>query len=74
MWPDGTHSMLIDESSCVCMPSFRSVDPIHFFFWCKSTIFSFFFVQKVVWPYRYADDVPLVTLILNIYIYTGLWV
>ena len=29
-WPDGNHSILIAESSCVCMPSCRSVDPIFF--------------------------------------------
>ena len=40
MWPDGTHSMLFIELSCVCMPSFRSV--ALFFFSSKSTIFGFF--------------------------------
>ena len=28
--------------------------------------------QKGVWPYRHAHDVPLVTLILNIYGFVGL--
>ena len=27
-----------------------------------------------MWPYRYADDVPLVTLILNIYIYIYIYI
>ena len=46
MWPDGTHSMLIDESSCVCMPSFRSVDPIHFFLGVKVQFLAFFLYRK----------------------------
>ena len=33
--------------------------------------FGFFSIQKGVWPYRYANDVPLVTLILNIYGFVG---
>ena len=39
-WSDRTHSMLFTESSCVCMPSFRSVAPL--FFSRKSTIFCMF--------------------------------
>ena len=27
MWLDWTHSMLFEQSSCVCMPSFRPVAP-----------------------------------------------
>ena len=41
MWLDGTHPMLFEESSCVCIPSFRPVAPFLFlaivpfldFFW-----------------------------------------
>ena len=65
MWPDRTHPMLSAESSCVCMPKFQVCSPIHFS--GKSTIFGFFEMQKRAWPYRYIYDVPLVTLILNIY-------
>ena len=64
VWPDGTHPMLFAESSCICMPSFRPVAP--FFFLSKVPFFFFFLVLKGVWPYRYAYDVPLVTLILNV--------
>ena len=62
--------MLFTESSCNCMPKFKSVAP-SFFFYGKSTLFlaSFFLIQKGVWPYVYTYDIPLVTLILNIYIY-----
>ena len=40
----------------------------------KSTIFDFlniFFIEKGVWPYRYAYDIPMVMLILNIYGFVG---
>ena len=30
MWLDETHPMLFEESSCVCMPSFRPVAPFLF--------------------------------------------
>ena len=30
VWPGGTHPMLLPESSCVWMPSFRSVAPFIF--------------------------------------------
>ena len=30
MWPDGTHPMLFAESSCICVPSFRSIAPFYF--------------------------------------------
>ena len=37
--------------------------------------FFFFLMQKGVWPYnKHSHDVPLVTLILNIYIYIYMWV
>ena len=47
---------------CVCIPSIRSI--VSFFFSGKAQFLG-------VWPYRYVYDVPLVTLIINIY---GLWV
>ena len=51
--------------------SFRHVAP--FFFWQKYRFCLFgFLIQKGVWPYRYAYDIPLVTLILNIYGFVGL--
>ena len=50
--------------------SFRSVAPFFLFFWKKYHIcFVLFFDTEKVWPYRHAYDIPLVTLILNIYIY-----
>ena len=59
------------QSSCVCMPKFKSYNYI--LFSGKNTILgSFLKIQKLVWPYRYAYDVPLVTLILNIYGFLGL--
>ena len=70
MWPDGTHPMLFAESSCVGVPKFQACSSI--LFSGKSTIFDFKKTKQIgVWPYRYAYDVPLVTLIPNIY---GLWV
>ena len=63
-------TMLFAGSSWVCMLSFKSVAP--FFLSSRSTIFGFFIIQKGVWPYRYAEDIPLVTLILNIYRFVGL--
>ena len=68
--PDGTHPKLFAESSCVCIPKFYACSSI--LFYGTNTIFGFLGVQKVMWPYRYAYDVPLVALILNIYIY--IWV
>ena len=65
MWPDGTHSMLFAESNCVPIPTFRTVAQF-FFFWGKNTIFGIC-LYRGVWPYKYAYDVPLVTLIFNIY-------
>ena len=62
--------MSFAESSCVCIPSFRSVASFYSsgkstnFFW-----FVFFLIKKGVWPYKHAYDVHQVTLILNIYIY-----
>ena len=50
--------MLFTQSSRVCMPSFRLVAP-------------FFFLAKV---YRYAYDVPLMTLIIYIYIYIYIYI
>ena len=57
--------------------SFRPVAP--FFFLAKVPFLfvvvffgSVFFIKKGVWPYKYADDIPMVTLILNIYGILGL--
>ena len=58
--------MLFTASSCVCMTTFEA---------CSSIIFSgkkYHFWLLGVWPYRYAYDIPLVTLILNIYGFVGL--
>ena len=46
VWLDGTHFMLFEDSSCVCMPSFRPVAP--FFFLAKVTllVLFFFLIQK----------------------------
>ena len=54
----------------VCIPNFRPVVP--FFLLAKVPFLAFFLIQKGVWPYRYAYDIPFATLILNIYM--GLWV
>ena len=43
MWPDETHLMLFTESSCVCMPSFKSVAPL--FFSGRSTSSGAFFFK-----------------------------
>ena len=40
VWLDGTQPMLLEESSCVCMPSFRPVAP--FFFSGKVPFLAFF--------------------------------
>ena len=61
--------MILVESSCVCMPSFRSVAP---FFFSSKVPFLVFLNMEGVWPYRHAHDVPLVILILNIYGFMGL--
>ena len=45
--------------------SFRPVAP--FFFLAKVQFLAFLFNTERVWPYKDAYDVPLVTLILNIY-------
>ena len=70
MWQDGIHPILFAELSCVCMAKFSSCSSIHFS--GKSTIFGFFKIQNQMWPYRYAYEVPLGTLILNIYGFVGL--
>ena len=49
--------------------SFRPVAP---FFFMAKVPFLAFLIQKGVWSYKYANDVPLVTLILNIYGVVGL--
>ena len=41
VWPHGTFPMLLAESNCACMLSFRSVTP--FLFLTKVTFFFFFF-------------------------------
>ena len=43
--------------------NFRPIAP----FFCGKSIIFFPLIQKGVWPYRYAYDGPLVTLILNIF-------
>ena len=40
VWQDGTHPKLFEESSCVCMPSFRPVDP--FLFLAKVPFLAFY--------------------------------
>ena len=50
--------------------SFRPLTP--FFFLTKVPFLAFFLEYRKVWPYRHAYDVPLVTLILNIYGFVGL--
>ena len=53
--------------------SFRPVAPFFFLVKIPFLVCVFFFkIQKGVWPYRYAYDVPLVTLLLNIYGFVGL--
>ena len=39
VWPDGTHPMLFEELSCICMPSFRYEDL--FFFLVKVPFLAF---------------------------------
>ena len=46
--------------------TFRPVAPL--FFLEKVLFLAFLKIQKGVWPYRYAHDVPLVTLILTIWV------
>ena len=62
VWPNGTHPMLFAESICVCMPTFYACNSILFFV-AKVPFLVIFLIQKKVWPYRYAYDVPLMTLI-----------
>ena len=50
--------------------SFRPLTP--FFFLTKVPFLAFFLEFRKVWPYRHAYDVPLVTLIQNIYGFVGL--
>ena len=52
MWPEGTHPTLFAESSCVCMPNFRPVNPL--FFLAKVPFLSFL-IEKVVWPHGNID-------------------
>ena len=51
MWPDGTHPMLFVELSCVCMPGFRFVVSILFFFffpWQKYHFWLIFNIERGV--------------------------
>ena len=67
MWLDGnTPCYLQSQVVSECL-NFRPIAPILF-----SGETTSFLVQKGVWPYRYADDIPLVTLILNVYVLVGL--
>ena len=70
VWPDGTHHMLFVSQIVSAYQRFRPV--ALFFFLEKVPFLAFFLIQKGVWPYKYAYDVPLVTLILNIYGFVGL--
>ena len=63
VWPDGTHPMSYGEWIIIWMTHFKSVAPL--LYSGKSTIFGIF-IWKRVWPYKYADDIPQVTLFLNI--------
>ena len=84
MWPykctyDVPLMTLMEPIRCysqgVCMPKFRPVAPFFFLATVPFFFLCFFWGgggggnKKGVWPYRYAFDVPLVTLIPNIYIY-----
>ena len=71
MWPVNTLPTLLEELNCACMPRFRPVAP--FFSLAKVPFFGLFFfgMQKGMWPYRHAYDIPLVTPILNIYGFVG---
>ena len=62
MWSDKTHTMLFAVKLCL---HDKVLGLQLFFFSGKSTTFGFL-VQKGVWSYRYAYDIPLVALILNI--------
>ena len=53
----------------VCMPSFRSAAP--FFFLVEVPLLALFNTERCV-ANRHARDIPLVTLILNIYVLVGL--
>ena len=61
--PCYSHSQVV----YVCQ-SFRPIS----FFSGKSPVLGFLLNTEGVWPYRYAHDVPLVTLILNIHGFVGL--
>ena len=56
----------MSESSCVCIQSCRPVAP--FFFLVKIPFLTLFFGIESVELYRHVCDIPLVTLIPNIYI------
>ena len=71
MWLNGTQPMLFAESSCACLPNFRSVVP--FIFLEKVSLWAFFWIQKGMWPYRYAYVIPLVILTINIYLHSFFW-
>ena len=51
----------------VCQ-SFRPVAP---FFFSGKVPFVVFLIQKGIWPYRHAYDIPLMTVIRNIYAFAG---
>ena len=66
MWPVGPTPCYLQSLVVSASQSFTPVTP--FLFLTRVPFWAFFFkIQKGVWPYRYAYDIPLVTLILNIY-------
>ena len=54
------------------MSSCQSVRPVAPFFFLEKVTFLAFLIQEGVWSYKHTHDVPLVTLILNIYGFVGL--
>ena len=68
-WLGRTHSMLLQESGCVYITSFRAVAP--FFFLAKVSFLAVFECRKG-FDHINTENVPVVTLNINIYVFVGL--
>ena len=62
----------MEPTPVICISACQSFRPVATSFFQEKLPILAFLIQEGVWPYRYAYDVSLVTLILNVYGFVGL--
>ena len=63
--------MFLPESSCVCIPSFRSVAPCVFYGQIPFFVVLTFQTQEEVWPHKHTSSI---LILKNIYIYIYIYI